>query len=609
MFVETNPAAIKWLLAERGLLGSAFVRPPLIPLTEAGRVRARQLLAERRGPRSRTEPVMSPADMPTHLPHCIGGEAVDSVSGAAFDVLDPVSNKPYATASAGGAADVDRAVAAARRAFTDGPWPALPDRARARILFAVADAIEAREGRLAELRVVRHRPAHHPGPRPGAAGGGELPLLRRPHRGPRRGRLPVGGDQLNYVVRKPVGVAGLITPWNTPFMLESWKLAPALASGCTLVLKPAEWTPLSAGAVAGDHRTRPACRPGCSTSSTASARRPAPALVDAPGRAADLLHRLDRHRPNIIRSAAEHLKGLSMELGGKSPVVVFADADLDAALDSVVFGVFSLNGERCTAGSRVLVERSVYEEFARRYAERAAAIVVGDPPDPATEVGALVHPEHYERVLGYVEIGKAEGRLVAGGSRPEHLPEGNYLPADRVRRRRPGRPNLPGGDLRPGGGRRPFDDRGRGRRAGQRDALRAGRATSGRLDLKRGHRIAHARIESGMVWINSHNVRDLRTPFGGVKDSGVGREGGAPQHRLLHRVERSSTSPSARCTPPDSERPRDRLPDVIRSAYAELVVTDLAASRWFWVDMLGLVVQPRTPTRSTCAAPRSSPHH
>jgi 5-carboxymethyl-2-hydroxymuconic-semialdehyde dehydrogenase len=214
-----------------------------------------------------------------------------------------------------------------------------------------------------------------------------------------------------------------------------------------------------------------------------------------------------------------------MELGGKSPAVVFADADLEAALDSVVFGVFSLNGERCTAGSRVLVERPVYEEFTRRLAERADAVRVGLPSDPATEVGALVHPEHYERVLSYVEIGRKEARLVAGGTRPAHLADGNYLQptvfADVERDARIFQEEIFGPVVAVA----PFDD--------ESEAIELANATQYGLaayvwtsNLKRGHRIAHA-VESGMVWLNSHNVRDLRTPFGGVKASGVGREGGA----------------------------------------------------------------------------------
>jgi 5-carboxymethyl-2-hydroxymuconic-semialdehyde dehydrogenase len=230
----------------------------------------------------------------------------------------------------------------------------------------------------------------------------------------------------------------------------------------------------------------------------------------------------------IMRGAAEHLKGLSMELGGKSPVVVFADADLDAALDSTLFGVFSLNGERCTAGSRILVERAVYDEFCTRYAERARNIVVGPPDDPATEVGALVHPEHYERVLGYVEAGKAEARLLAGGGRPDHLVAGNYLAPTVFADVKPDARIFQEEIFGPVVAITPFDTES-GAIALANDVRYGLAGYVWTNDLKRGHRVAGS-IEAGMVWLNSHNVRDLRTPFGGVKNSGVGHEGG---HRSI----------------------------------------------------------------------------
>jgi 5-carboxymethyl-2-hydroxymuconic-semialdehyde dehydrogenase len=214
-----------------------------------------------------------------------------------------------------------------------------------------------------------------------------------------------------------------------------------------------------------------------------------------------------------------------MELGGKSPCIVFADADLDLALDSALFGVFSLNGERCTAGSRVLVERAIYDEFVERLADRASAIKVGDPADPGTELGALISTEHYERVMSYVRSGREEGaRVVAGGGRPDHLPVGNYLSAtvfaDVTPEMRIFREEIFGPVVCVS----PFD--------GEDEAVELANATKYGLaayvwtnDLRRGHRLA-SRIETGMMWLNSHNVRDLRTPFGGVKESGLGREGG-----------------------------------------------------------------------------------
>ncbi|MGW0949975.1 5-carboxymethyl-2-hydroxymuconate semialdehyde dehydrogenase [Streptomyces sp. NPDC002623] len=465
---------------------------------------------------------MTPDSLPSVIRHWIGGKLVDAAEGRAFDVSDPVSNRPYAQAARGGVEDIDKAVAAARAAFP--AWSTVSNRERATVLNRVADAVEARHDRLA------HFESYDSG----------LPITQARGQARRAAEnfryfadvivalgeeaFRQGTEQFSYVVRAPVGVAGLITPWNTPFMLESWKLAPALAAGCTLVLKPAEWTPLSAS-LWPEIFEEAGVPAGVVNIVHGIGEEAGQALVDHPDvPLISFTGSTDTGR-HIIRSSAQHLKTTSMELGGKSPVVVFADADLEAALDSVVFGVFSLNGERCTAGSRVLVERPLYGEFTRRLAERAENVRVGLPSDPATEVGALVHAEHYARVLNYVEIGKKEARLLAGGTRPDHLADGNYLQptvfADVERDARVFQEEIFGPVVAVA----PFDD--------ESEAVELANATQFGLaayiwtsDLKRGHRVAHA-VESGMLWINSHNVRDLRTPFGGVKASGVGREGGA----------------------------------------------------------------------------------
>ncbi|MDP1794271.1 MAG: aldehyde dehydrogenase, partial [Acidimicrobiales bacterium] len=330
--------------------------------------------------------------------------------------------------------------------------------------------------------------------------------------------------QVGYVIRRPKGVAGLITPWNAPFMLATWKLAPCLAAGCTVVLKPAELTPLSASLMPSlmEEAGLPT---GVFNIVHGIGEEAGAALVAHPDVPLISFTGETSTGRTIMRSAADHLKGLSMELGGKSPCIVFADADLDAALDSALFGVFSLNGERCTAGSRILVERTVYDEFVARLAARASAISVGDPADPGTELGALISTEHYERVTSYVAIGLEEGaRLVAGGTRPAHLPTGNFLAAtvfaDVTEHMRIFQEEIFGPVVCV----TPFDD--------EADAIRLANSTRYGLaayiwtnDLRRGHRVAH-HVESGMLWLNSHNVRDLRTPFGGVKESGLGREGG-----------------------------------------------------------------------------------
>ena len=465
----------------------------------------------------------TPADLPARIRHYIDGEFVDSVDGDTFGVLDPVSNETYVQAAAGKKADVDRAVAAARRAFTDGPWPTLLPRERSRVLHRIADVVESRDAQLAELESFDSG----------------LPItqaLGQARRAAENFRFfadlvvaqaddayKVPGRQLNYVNRKPIGVAGLITPWNTPFMLESWKLGPALATGNTVVLKPAEFTPLSASLWAGIF-AEAGLPQGVFNLVNGLGEDAGDALVRHPDVPLISFTGESRTGQAIFANAAPFLKGLSMELGGKSPAVVFADADLGAAIDATIFGVFSLNGERCTAGSRILVQREVYDEFVERYAVQARRVVVGYPHEPATEVGALVHPEHYDKVMGYVEIGRSEGRLVAGGGRPDGFATGNFVAPTVFADVKPDARIFQEEIFGPVVALTPFDT--------DEEALRLANGVRYGLaayvwtnDLRRAHTFAQS-VEAGMVWLNSNNVRDLRTPFGGVKASGLGHEGG-----------------------------------------------------------------------------------
>ncbi|MDO8151929.1 5-carboxymethyl-2-hydroxymuconate semialdehyde dehydrogenase [Isoptericola sp. b408] len=464
-----------------------------------------------------------PDGLPDRIRHYIDGHEVDSIGGETFEVLDPVTNQTYLTAAAGQQADVDAAVAAARRAFVDGPWPRMLPRERSRVLHRIADLVESRDARLAELESFDSG----------------LPItqaLGQARRAAENFRFfadlvvaqsddtfKVPGRQINYVNRKPIGVAGLITPWNTPFMLESWKLAPALATGNTVVLKPAEFTPLSASLWAGIF-SEAGVPAGVFNLVNGLGEEAGDALVKHPDVPLISFTGESGTGEVIFANAAPHLKGLSMELGGKSPAVVFADADLDAAIDATIFGVFSLNGERCTAGSRILVERSVYDEFVERYAAQARRVVVGHPHDPDTEVGALVHPEHFEKVMGYVELGRSEGRLVAGGGRPEGFPTGNFVAPTVFADVAPDARIFQEEIFGPVVAITPFDTEAEAVELA--NAVRYGLAAYvWTNDLKRAHNVSQS-IEAGMVWLNSNNVRDLRTPFGGVKASGLGHEGG-----------------------------------------------------------------------------------
>lgn len=470
-----------------------------------------------------TNDAAKPAELPEKIQHYINGTFVDSIDGDTFDVLDPVTNQPYIKAASGKKEDIEAAVEVAKEAFKNGPWPTMLPRERARVLTKIADIVESRGDQLAAME------SYDSG----------LPItqaLGQARRAAENFRFfadlivaqsddvfKVPGRQVNYVNRKPIGVAGLITPWNTPFMLESWKLAPALATGNTVVLKPAEFTPLSAQLWAGifEEAGLPAgvfnlVNGFGETAGESLVKHPDVPLISFTGES--------KTGQIIFANSAPFLKGLSMELGGKSPAVIFDDADLEAAVNATIFGVFSLNGERCTAGSRILVQRGIYDEFVDRYAAQAQRVKVGLPSDPATEVGALVHPEHFEKVMSYVEVGKQEGRLVAGGGRPEGFEEGNFVqptvfvdvdPSARIFQEEIFGPVV---------AITPFDT--------EEEALELANNTKYGLaayiwtsNLQRAHNFSQA-VDAGMVWLNSNNVRDLRTPFGGVKASGLGHEGG-----------------------------------------------------------------------------------
>jgi 5-carboxymethyl-2-hydroxymuconic-semialdehyde dehydrogenase len=334
----------------------------------------------------------------------------------------------------------------------------------------------------------------------------------------------VGDQFLNYTVHKPVGVAALIMPWNAPLMLSTWRIAPALAAGNTIVLKPAEWSPLTATRLA-ELLGEAGLPDGVFNMVHGSGETAGAPLSRHPGVNLICFTGESTTGSKIIAAGAPTLKRSSVELGGKSPVVVFADADPELAVDAAVAQIFTMNGQRCTAGSRLLVERPLYDRVVSAIAERARNIRVGDPFDPRTELGPLIHPEHHERVLGYIASAREEGATVlAGGDRPEDLPEGNYLQAtvigDVTETMRVFQEEIFGPVLVA----TPFD--------GEDEAIRLANATQYGLaayvwtnDIRRAHRVAHA-IDAGMCWVNSQNVRDLRTPFGGVKASGIGREGG-----------------------------------------------------------------------------------
>jgi 5-carboxymethyl-2-hydroxymuconic-semialdehyde dehydrogenase len=456
--------------------------------------------------------------------HYIDGEFRPSVSGGAFETLDPTTNEVLATAADGGEEDVDAAVGAARRAFDDGPWPRMKATERAAVLREIAEAIRRHAETFIALEVmdIGMPIAQMKGLAARAAQNFDYyaGVVEELH-----GRaFQVGDEFLNYTIRKPVGVAGMIMPWNAPLMLSTWRIAPALAAGDTVVLKPAEWSPLTA-----THLARVLAEAGVppgafnvvhgfgETAGAPLSRHPGVDLICFTGETTT--------GGTIIAAGAPTLKRSSVELGGKSPVVVFDDADPELCVDAALAQIFTMNGQRCTAGSRLLVQEGLYDRIVGAVAARARNLRIGDPFDPRTELGPLIHPEHHARVLDYIESAREQGaRVVAGGERPSHLPAGNFLQgtvlADVGEHTRVFQEEIFGPVLAA----TPFRD--------EAEAVRLANATPYGLaayvwtnDVRRAHRVAHA-IDAGMCWVNAQNVRDLRTPFGGVKASGIGREGG-----------------------------------------------------------------------------------
>jgi 5-carboxymethyl-2-hydroxymuconic-semialdehyde dehydrogenase len=457
--------------------------------------------------------------------HFINNTFVSAITEETFDTLNPTTNQVITQVAYGTDADIDRAVQAARKAFDAGPWPRMTPEERGKYIRRIGDLILKHADAIADAEIMDTG----------------IPWSQI-----KKGAIPRAADNfyffadyavsltgqlyqapqnfMNYTVHRPVGVAGLITPWNTPFMLESWKVAPCLAGGNTCVLKPAEWSPLSASKMAEVMREAE-LPPGVfnivngygETAGASLVAHPAVQLISFTGETTTGMA--------IIRNGAATLKRFSMELGGKSPNIVFADADLDRALDGTIFQIYSLNGERCTAGSRLIIQETIHDEFVERLAERVKKICVGDPTDQKTEVGPLIHPDHWQRVRGYMDVARDEGAtILVGGERPAHLPAGNYFAPTLIthvkNEMRIAQEEVFGPILVV----IPFKD--------EAEALRLANDVKYGLagyvwtnDLTRAHRVAQG-IESGMVWVNSHNVRDLRIPFGGSKYSGIGREGG-----------------------------------------------------------------------------------
>ncbi|MGE5689653.1 MAG: aldehyde dehydrogenase family protein [Pseudomonadota bacterium] len=449
----------------------------------------------------------------------IGGESVEPASGELRELVEPATGASLGRAAMAGEDDVDRAVEAARGALA-GPWGKTPPTERSRLLHALADAIVANRRELGELesRNVGKAISSVKGE---VAQGAENFRFYASAIASIAGRSnPIGGSLLFYSRKEPVGVAGQIVPWNYPLMMATWKLAPALAAGCAVVLKPDPQTPVTALRLA-ELAAEVGFPPGALNVVPADGPTTGAYLVRHPGVDKVAFTGSTRTGGEIMRLCSEPIKRVTLELGGKSPNIVFADADLDDAIPSAVWSIYNSAGQSCEARSRILVEQSAYDDFVARFAELARGLRVGDPLDAETQVGSLISRAHRDRVHGFVERAGAEGaEAVTGGSVPDG-PGAFYPPtvlAGVEGAMECAREEIFGPVVTV----MPFADEAEAIRLAN-DVEYGLMATVWTGDPARGHRVA-SRIASGTVGINMPYTAFPGIPFGGYKQSGFGRE-------------------------------------------------------------------------------------
>jgi 5-carboxymethyl-2-hydroxymuconic-semialdehyde dehydrogenase len=453
----------------------------------------------------------------------INGEFVETSSKETFENTNPFTNEVINTVSSGQEEDINKAVAAAKEAF-EGSWGKMKVKNRMEYINRIADLIDEDIEEIAFLESMDTGLPISQTKKMTARAAENFRFYARLVQTKLHGEsYPVDDEFINYTLYKPLGPVGLITPWNAPFMLETWKVAPALATGNTVILKPAELSPLTADKLAKIiHKA--GLPDGVFNVVHGFGESAGAALVAHPAVKAISFTGETTTGATIIRNSADTLKKTSMELGGKSPLIVFDDANFDQALDAAVWGIFSFNGERCTANSRVFLHKNIKDRFVKALKERVVNIKIGDPMDPSTQLGPLIEKNHFNKVKRYIEIAKEEGCEVVQGTVPEEIKEGNFVPPTLLLNATNDMKVCQDEIFGPVMAVIEFET--------EEEVISLANNTRYGLagyvwtnDIKRAHRVAQA-VEAGMLWINAQNVRDLRIPFGGTKDSGIGREGG-----------------------------------------------------------------------------------